>query len=119
MTDLVNIGRTVGMGTLAQLGGCPVLMRPDLGVAETTRFAGALEGAIGKADGLSSIAVISDQCTSEVVDVRRVGRLRREDGEGMANADEIRIIIGDTGHSNGVAQSEVANVAECHGSAGG
>ena len=49
-----------GMGTLAQLGGCPVLMCPDLNVAETTRFAGALEGVIGKADGLSGVAVISD-----------------------------------------------------------
>ena len=60
VTDLVNIGCAVGMGTLAQLGGCPVLMRPDLSVAEAIRFAGALEGAIGKADGLSGVAVISD-----------------------------------------------------------
>ena len=53
------------------------------------------------------------------VDVRTVGRLRREDGEGMANVDEFRIIIGDIGCGNGAEQSEVVNVAECRGSAGG
>ena len=60
VSDLVNIGGAVGMGTLAQLGGCPVLMGPDLSVAETSHFAGALEGGIGKADGLSGVAVIAD-----------------------------------------------------------
>ena len=47
-------------GDLGAERGCPVLMRPDLNVAETIRFAGALEGVIGKADGLSGVAVISD-----------------------------------------------------------
>ena len=94
-------------------------MRPDLNVAETIRFDGALEGAIGKADGLSGVAVIAHQHACEVVDVRAVGRLQWEDGEGVANVDEFRIILRDTGCGNGVTQSEVANGAECRGSAVG
>ena len=63
--------------------------------------------------------MISHQCACEVVDVRTVGRLQWEDGEGVANADEFRIIFRDTGYGNGVTQGEVANGAECRGSAVG
>ena len=65
-----------------------------------------------EANRLGGVAVIPDQHAAEVVDIRNVRRFRRKDGKSVPDADEFRIIFGDTSDGNGMTQGEVMDLAE-------